>query len=404
MDDAVCYGKTLNHAGRILSINTSTIVKAAKFTNNPGTLMKPAAAIFFGSFLVALALVAAVIGIVQISRVRLLYRATATVHVLPGIEAGMPVGSEVESVLQTEADMILSELILSPVIEKLELNITWGKRYNDGQKFKSTESGEILKKSLKVSSLPNSAIIQIDVTRADADESVKIANAVAQSYCDYRVDRRRRISVATTNNLAQISKEPLEKLTAARMKLEEARNALSADIRANPPQQPPTGESKMLRAAQARHNQAMVQAMSRSNQVASITKSASPDTNLITRVEGELAKAQAELASAEKEVNVELQSLEALKAYWYARQNFESAEKMFAPFKKAAEEAQAIAALSDKPPAGIENRAERAATIESHDVSRGVVMFGVAGVLLVTGLGVLLSKRTPATTEKIKAA
>jgi hypothetical protein len=386
-----------------LSVNTSTIVKAAKFTNNPGTLMKPAAAKFLGTFLVALALVAAVVGIVQISRVQLIHRATATVHVLPGIEAGMPVGSEVKSVLQTEADMILSEFILKPVIEKLDFNVTWGKRYNDGQKFKSTESGEILKKSIKVSSLPNSALIQIDVTRDDADESVKIANAIAQSYCDYRVDRRRRINENTASNIAQISREPLEKLTAARMKVEAAQDALGADIRANPPQ-PPTGESKTVRAAQARYNQAMVQIMSRSNQVASITKSASPDTNVIARVEGELAKAQAELASAEKEVNVELQSLEALKAYWNARQNFESVEKMFAPFKKAAEEARAAAALSDKPPAGIENRAERAATIESHDVSRGVVMFGVAVVLLIPGLGVLMSLRTPPTTEKPRAA
>lgn len=50
----------LQEAGlrQILSVTTSTIVKAATFTNNPGALMKPVAA----TFLVALALLAEIKG------------------------------------------------------------------------------------------------------------------------------------------------------------------------------------------------------------------------------------------------------------------------------------------------------------------------------------------------------
>lgn len=365
--------------------------------------MKPAPAKFLGSFLVALAVVAAAVGFTQIRQTQITYRATATIHVLPGIEAGMPVGTEVESVLKTEADMIRSEFILKSVIEKLDLNTVWGKRYNDGQILKTMESCEIAKKGLHIAALPNSALIQIEFTREDADEAVKFANAVAQAYCDYRVDRRRRIAESTASNLVEICKEPLEKLIAARTKLEATQNALAVDIRANPPQVP-TGENRTLHAAQSRRNQASIEVMSRSTQLANAAKSASPDTNLIARLTADLSRFQSELAAAENAVNAESQRVEALKEYWRARENFESAERIFAPFKKAADEANAANSSSDKSPATIESRAERAATIESHDMSRGAICFGIAGVLLFVGAGQLWVSRTPTTADNQKVA
>ena len=365
--------------------------------------MKPAAAKFLGSFLVTLALVAAAIGSAQILQVQMSHRATATVRVLPGIESGMSVGTEVESVLQTEAGMILSEFILKPVVEKLDLNTAWGKCYNDGQKFKTVESWAILKACLKAAPVPGSVLIQIDVTRDNADETVKIANAVAQAYCDYRVDRRRRIAENTASNLVEISRIPLGKLTAARKKLEAAQGALAPDLRAQPPQRR-SGDGAALENARSRYNQATVQIMSRSNQIESAMKSAPPNTNLIARVTVELTRLQADLLAAENDVASESRRLEALREYWAARENFERAEEMFAPFKKAADDAQAARSLSNKPPAVIEDRAERAATIKSHDVSRGALLFGIAGVLLVAGAGVLLSNQTRAGAKNQKVA
>ncbi len=365
--------------------------------------MKPAPAKFLGSFLIALALAAAAVGFMQIRKTQITYRATATVHVLPGIETGLPVGTEVEAVLETEANMIRSEFILRSVIEALDLNTVWGKRYNDGQKLKTTESCEIAKKGLKVAALPNSALIQIEFTREDADETVKFVNAAAQAYCEYRVDRRRRIAESTASNLVEITKEPLEKLNTARKKLEAAQNALAADIRANPPQVP-TGENKTLNAAQSRRNQANIEVMSRSTQLTNATKTATPDTNLIARLTADLSRFQAELAAAENDVNSESQKMEALKEYWRARENFESAERIFTPFKKATDEAKVANISSDKPPATIESRAERAATVESHDMSRGANYFTVAGVLLFVGAGKLWNSRTPATADNQKVA
>ena len=183
----------------------------------------------------------------------------------------------------------------------------------------------------------------------------------------------------------------------------EAQNALAPDIRTNPPALA-KNETPALRAAQTRHNQATIQLISRSNRVANATRSASPDTNLIARITTELTRIQAELEAAKKDVNTESERFEALREYWEARENFESAEKMFAPFNKAAAEAQAAGSATNTPPAAIVEHAENTATIKAHDTSRGAISFGVAGVMLLVGAGVLLSNRTPIRSENQKAA
>ena len=365
--------------------------------------MKLASAKFLSSFLIALAVVLAVVGVLRISQKQIMHRATATVHVLSGIEAGSPVGTEVEAVLQTEADMIRSEFILKSVIEKLDLNTVWGKRYKEGQKLKTTESCEIAKKGLNVTAVPNSALIQIEFTREGADEAVKLANAVAQVYCDYRVDRRRRIAETTANNLIEICREPLERVKAAGMKLEAAQAALAVDIRANPPQVR-TGENKTLHAAQSRRNQANIEVMSRLRQLETAKKAAKPDTNLLVRLTADLTRFQGELAAAENDVSAESRRVEALKGYWFARENVESAERVFAPFKKAVDEAKAANSASGKPPATIVTCAERTAAVESHDASRGSVYFGIATMLLLVGIGQLLASRSRIRNDNKKLA
>lgn len=365
--------------------------------------MKSAPAKFLGSSLVALSVVAAAVGFVQIRQTQSTFRAMATVHVLPGIETGSPVGTEVKAVLQTEADMIRSEFILKSVIEKLDLNNVWGKRYADGQKLKTTESCEIANKGLNIAAVPDSALIQIEFTREDADEAVAFVNAVAQAYCDYRVDRRRRIAETTASNLVELCREPLEKLNAARTKFESAQNALAADIRANPPPVP-TGENKTLNAAQSRRNQASISVMSGTTQLATATKSATPDAELIARLKADLAGFQAALAAAESAVNTESQRVEALKVYWRAKDEVENAERIFAPFKKVADEAAAANSSNDKSLPSIQTRAERAVAVESNNPSRGVEYFTVAGVLLFVGAGKLWNSRKPAGIANQKVA
>jgi uncharacterized protein involved in exopolysaccharide biosynthesis len=42
--------------------------------------------------------------------------------------------------IQTKFEVLQAELILSRVIEELDLNTEWGKQYNNGQKLKTQES------------------------------------------------------------------------------------------------------------------------------------------------------------------------------------------------------------------------------------------------------------------------
>src|SRR5258708_2724172 len=50
--------------------------------------------------------------------------------------------------IQTEFEVIQSEVVLGKVIETLKLNEEWGKRYNGGQKFTVTEAMAILKRQI----------------------------------------------------------------------------------------------------------------------------------------------------------------------------------------------------------------------------------------------------------------
>jgi len=88
--------------------------------------------------------------------------------------------------IQTEFEVIQSELVLSNVISRLNLNVAWGKKYYAGQTLKTTESMEILKGRINLMPVRNTKLISITVYSDDKKEAARIANAVAESYRDYR--------------------------------------------------------------------------------------------------------------------------------------------------------------------------------------------------------------------------
>ena len=371
--------------------------------------MNPTAAKFLGTFLIVLALVAAAIGLAQTRRVQLLHRATAVVQLerdetdLPGFKTGMPAGADMDYILKTEAELIPSEFILNPVIEKLDLNSIWGKRYNDRQKFKTTESREILKKCFSVMPVTGAARIQIVVTREAEEETLKIVNAVAQSYCDYRVDRRRKIAENGLAAIAEPFKSAEAKVLAAQKELEAAQGLLPPDLHTNPTQLSNNGSSA-LRDAQSSHNQARIQSLSLENQLQSAVRSTSPDTNFIAKTKAEITKVQAALVASSEAITAESRRVEALRAYWVAREKLESAGKMFAPFKQKSSEIQASGSSSNKPPANIVERTEKSEEVESRDASSGNLLFGIAGALALLGAGIFLTHRHPVAIENQKVA
>src|SRR5260370_24591487 len=75
--------------------------------------------------------------------------------------------------IQTEFEVIQSEVVLGKVIESptLNLNVDWGKRYNGGQKFTTTETMTVLKRQTDLRPVRNTSLIEIRVFSEKPEEA-----------------------------------------------------------------------------------------------------------------------------------------------------------------------------------------------------------------------------------------
>lgn len=91
-------------------------------------------------------------------------------------------GSDYERLVQTECEVIQSETILNQVVDALDLNTEWGKRFFDGLKLKSAESLFLLKRRLEVRSAQRANVVEIRVFSENPREAATIANTIASIY------------------------------------------------------------------------------------------------------------------------------------------------------------------------------------------------------------------------------
>ena len=97
--------------------------------------------------------------------------------------------------IQTEFEVIQSEVVLDQVIEKLNLNEVWRRKYNnEGTRFKTSESRQALKRMIELRPSRNTSLIDITVYSDDKNEAAQIANGIAEVYHDYRLQERRRFN------------------------------------------------------------------------------------------------------------------------------------------------------------------------------------------------------------------
>jgi len=128
--------------------------------------------------------------------------------------------------LFTEENTIQSEAILSNVVERLNLNSEWGKKYNEGQPLKNAESIAILRRQLDVKQRRNTTIIDVKAFSDSPTEAARLANAVAETYKQWRFDRGSRLVKAGVAELENQLKEHDEKLEAAKQALADLRDKL----------------------------------------------------------------------------------------------------------------------------------------------------------------------------------
>jgi succinoglycan biosynthesis transport protein ExoP len=96
--------------------------------------------------------------------------------------------------IQTEFETIQSERVLAKVIQDLNLNEDWGKKYNGGPPLKTAETITLLKGKLDLRPVRNTSYIEIKVFSENRDEAARLANAIAGSYRDYRQEHLQSLS------------------------------------------------------------------------------------------------------------------------------------------------------------------------------------------------------------------
>ncbi|HEV2694921.1 MAG TPA: hypothetical protein VG347_18655 [Verrucomicrobiae bacterium] len=114
------------------------------------------------------------------------YASTATVR----LENDQPSKNYDPYFIQTQFEVIQSPSVLNRVIDRLKLNVQWGKKYFAGETLKSTETMEILKGRLSLRPIGNSALVGITCYSDDRVEAASIANGIATAYRDYREESR----------------------------------------------------------------------------------------------------------------------------------------------------------------------------------------------------------------------
>jgi len=94
--------------------------------------------------------------------------------------------------LQTEFEVIQSQAVLPKVIQNLDLNNKWAKRYGAEGKLTIDESVLLLKRKMDVRQSRNTSLIEIKVYDENPQAAADIANEIALVYQKYRLDERKK--------------------------------------------------------------------------------------------------------------------------------------------------------------------------------------------------------------------
>ena len=130
------------------------------------------------------------------------YASTVQIRIEPdyisdvaGVSSQMTISPYDPYFIQTEFEVIQDRVVLGKVIETLNLNAEWGKKFNGGETLKTSETMELLKKRMSLTPVRNTKLIGITVYSEDKNEAARIANAVAEAYRNYRLNLRNQLTL-----------------------------------------------------------------------------------------------------------------------------------------------------------------------------------------------------------------
>jgi uncharacterized protein involved in exopolysaccharide biosynthesis len=128
---------------------------------------------------------------------------------------------------QTELEIIQSPIVLSNVVEDLNLNVLWGKKYDNGDPFKTVKSIKLLQSRIKLELVRNTTLLKIGFSSEDPNEAALIANAIAKSYQGNHFERRRQLKTHGIEVLAQQFREEEQNIKAKQENLAQLRKQLN---------------------------------------------------------------------------------------------------------------------------------------------------------------------------------
>jgi succinoglycan biosynthesis transport protein ExoP len=114
-----------------------------------------------------------------------------------GVQNGMVAGMSAYDpyFIQTEFEVIQSEIILDQVIQNLNLNKVWADKYHLDLPFKTAECRRILKGMIELRPTRNTSLIEIHVSSDTPEEAARIANEIATTYATHRQSDRRDLTL-----------------------------------------------------------------------------------------------------------------------------------------------------------------------------------------------------------------
>jgi beta-lactamase regulating signal transducer with metallopeptidase domain len=131
--------------------------------------------------------------------------------------------------IQTEFEVIQSEVVLGKVIQDLDLNLEWGKKYAGGARLKTSETIGLLRSKLEFRPVRNTSLIEIRVSTDKPDGAAKIANAIAEAYKGLR---HRRFTQSRQEGLKALEDRFLEQEEKVK-KAQQQVDRLRADLKIN---------------------------------------------------------------------------------------------------------------------------------------------------------------------------
>lgn len=208
--------------------------------------------------------------------------------------------------IQTEFEAIQSEVILGKVIELLDLNTVWGVKFQNGVKLRTQDTINILKSRMTLRPVRSTSLIEIQVYSDDKAEAAKIANAVADTYQNHRMQERLRLTTGGIKALEERYQEQQDKIKKAQKELEDLRETLKiSDMDAAGTAPTPSMEAEDVRRIKASAREGEIKLIALQSQVSKL-KALSPEELMQvlprTRTDPILTELLSQLNMAEQEM------------------------------------------------------------------------------------------------------